>query len=284
MPKLRMMFAVGVSCLIWGAAQVAAQEPQELQNGLQETQNELQEPQNGPQIPVEPQDAPQEPQAALNEPQTPTRPLDAPQLLPGIGDLFGSALSALQSIFPEGEDAQAAIPAPPPEPDYETDPDIARIDKLFLRLANLSEEDSHAAEGLVSDIMAELSRHESPTAEFLLKRARLASQLGQRGQAIDHVTRAIAFQPDFAEAWHFRATIHFEQDNYGLAIRDLNQALRAEPRHFAAWVGLGLILEELGHERAAAAAYRSALAWHPYLTRAQEKLQAIEDALFGEPA
>ena len=58
-------------------------------------------------------------------------------------------------------------------------------------------------------------------------------------------------------------SLAYKTQDYPGAIAAIQEALKREPRHFGALVGLGLIYEELGQERAALEAYRAALAIHP---------------------
>ena len=71
--------------------------------------------------------------------------------------------------------------------------------------------------------------------------------------------RVIAIQPDYAEAYNRRASVFLLEENMAEALRDVNEALRLEPRHFGAWTGLGRVLEELGAKDEALAAYREAV-------------------------
>ena len=62
-------------------------------------------------------------------------------------------------------------------------------------------------------------------------------------------------------------------ENYPEALRDLNETLRLEPRHFGALSGLGIMLEEMDEPERALAAYRAAARIHP---RQPEIAAAIE--------
>ncbi|MEL6752976.1 MAG: tetratricopeptide repeat protein, partial [Pseudomonadota bacterium] len=64
------------------------------------------------------------------------------------------------------------------------------------------------------------------------------------------------------------------------ALRDLNEALKHEPRHFGAWLGLGLMLERLGSTSEALEAYREALDIYPRLDaarRGEARLREMTD-------
>jgi tetratricopeptide (TPR) repeat protein len=118
----------------------------------------------------------------------------------------------------------------------------------------------------------------SPTVDILMKRG-LEYQKGDNAEAArDVFDRAIAIKPDYAEAWNRRAVLFFNDGKYDQAIDDLESALTYEPRHFGAWIGLGMIFESIDRPEAALKAYRKALAIHPHAESAKQgekRLQAI---------
>ena len=71
----------------------------------------------------------------------------------------------------------------------------------------------------------------------------LALQLGQPKIAIEHFSRVIGAAPKFAEGWNRRATAYFMVGDFEASLRDIQQTLVLEPRHFGALGGLSMILE-----------------------------------------
>jgi Tfp pilus assembly protein PilF len=102
-----------------------------------------------------------------------------------------------------------------------------------------------------------------------MRRAAEALSYGETELAHELLDRVILMRPDFAEAWHRRAGIFLSEENYPEALRDLNQALEADPRHFGAWLGMGFVLEQLGGETEALESYREALKIYPLMPQAK---------------
>ena len=70
-----------------------------------------------------------------------------------------------------------------------------------------------------------------------------ALHLGQPQTAIDQFTGVIEAIPQFAEGWNRRATAYFMVGDFEASLRDIQQTLALEPRHFGALSGLSMILE-----------------------------------------
>ena len=70
-----------------------------------------------------------------------------------------------------------------------------------------------------------------------------ALHLGQPQTAINQFTRVIEATPQFAEGWNRRATAYFMVGDFDASLRDIQQTLALEPRHFGALSGLSMILE-----------------------------------------
>lgn len=84
--------------------------------------------------------------------------------------------------------------------------------------------------------------------------------------------RLIERLPDFAEAYHQRAIVHFLLGNYTQARRDLLRVLRRNPIHFAAMAGLG-------HCCAAAGKLERSLGWYEQATRVYPRADGLQQAI-----
>ena len=59
--------------------------------------------------------------------------------------------------------------------------------------------------------------------------------------ALADIDKIIELAPDYVEGWNQRATVLFMLGRDTESVRDIQQVLRIEPRHFGALAGLGLI-------------------------------------------
>jgi tetratricopeptide (TPR) repeat protein len=110
----------------------------------------------------------------------------------------------------------------------------------------------------------------SATVDLMMSRGMEALEAQDLELARDMFDRAIQIKPDYPEAWNRRAALFFNDGKYDEAIADLEQALTAEPRHFGAWIGLGMIFESSEEPAAALLAYRKALEVHPFAVAAKQ--------------
>ena len=86
--------------------------------------------------------------------------------------------------------------------------------------------------------------------------------------------------PDYAEAWHKRATLYYLQMRDEESLRALHRTLELEPRHFAAVCGFAEIcLANELHDHALFA-FEAALALNPHLTDVRAQ---IDDLLALRP-
>lgn len=97
--------------------------------------------------------------------------------------------------------------------------------------------------------------------------------------AIDYFTAVIEAAPEFAEAWNRRATTYYMIGDFEAALRDIQQTLILEPRHFGALSGLSMIFEQSGDLARALAAEQLLLQLIPHDPRIQSRVAAFETAL-----
>ena len=122
---------------------------------------------------------------------------------------------------------------------------------------------------------------EAPSAgtRMLLKQGQDAMSGGDYSSALQNFDALVELEPEFAEAWNRRATLHYLMGNYKASIYDVERTLRLEPRHFGAMSGLGLIYDAMGDEEAALLAFQKALKMNPHMPSVQARVMEIEQTL-----
>ncbi|MSR15291.1 MAG: tetratricopeptide repeat protein [Gammaproteobacteria bacterium] len=98
-----------------------------------------------------------------------------------------------------------------------------------------------------------------------LNAARAAMSLDKLDRADTLLAELTKSTPKFAEAWNQRALLRFLRKDYVGALRDIDETIRLEPRHFGALSGRGQCYLRLNQPQAALAAFEEALAIHPWL-------------------
>ncbi len=97
--------------------------------------------------------------------------------------------------------------------------------------------------------------------------------------ALNLLNNLVSNQPDFAEAWNRRATIHYLLGNYEDSLADIEQTLTLEPRHFGALSGVGLIMQQLGENEKALHAFEKVLEISPQNVGAAKSVKDLETKL-----
>lgn len=149
----------------------------------------------------------------------------------------------------------------------------AQLDDLF---AQLQSEEPGRVDRIERQIFAEWSKSGSAAMDLLLQRGKDALEAEKVDEAIGHLTALTDHAPGFAEGWNALAMAYFEAERYGPALEAIRHVLVLNPRHFGALAGLGRIMEEMGDDRAALAAFRAAHAIHPHQSGIEAGLARLE--------
>jgi tetratricopeptide (TPR) repeat protein len=64
---------------------------------------------------------------------------------------------------------------------------------------------------------------------------------GRMAQAVETFTRVIERKPDFVEGWNKRATAYYLMEDLEQSLKDCDEVIKRNPRHFGALSGYGLI-------------------------------------------
>jgi tetratricopeptide (TPR) repeat protein len=156
---------------------------------------------------------------------------------------------------------------------------VQNLDRLFAALRVAPDADS--AKQVESRIWAAWAAGGGDTATLLMTRVRTATDGKEFDLAIKLLTAIIDIKPDYIEAWNRRATLYFHKRDYTSAMADLRQVLIREPRHFGAWAGLGMILNDIGDEARALTAFRRAVELHPRMERIPDLIKRLTDTVDG---
>lgn len=154
---------------------------------------------------------------------------------------------------------------------------VPELDDLFDTLKR--EANASTARRIAAEVRRQQARSGSATVDLLLDRSRKAAEGQRLAAALDLADQIVLLQPQFAEGWNQRATLHYSMNRFDKALADLTCALHLEPRHFSAWTGLALIWREYGRPDTALAAYMRALDAYPADREAQSAVAELAEEL-----
>jgi tetratricopeptide (TPR) repeat protein len=185
-----------------------------------------------------------------------------------------AALIALPLLF-----ISVLAPAQP-APNRAQESRRAELDSLFEGL-KVAPDDAVATmmEGRIRALWVEQA---SPATVLLLRRGARNLAARTHDEALEDFDAAIILSPTSAEAWHQRAQAYAALGDTASAARDLQEALRLEPRHFGALTTLSILQEERGDARAALRSLEAATALHPRLRGAAERLRELRRKADGD--
>src|ERR1700730_6054140 len=151
----------------------------------------------------------------------------------------------------------------------------------FLFGALKAAPDEASAKHVEARIWAIWLQTPSDTVALLMTRAKAAMDAQNSDVALKLLDAVIKLRPDYVEAWNRRATLYYLQNDYAHSVADIQQVLIREPRHFGALAGLGMIMQELGDDQRALAAFRKALAINPHLDKVPELVKTLTEKVEG---
>jgi tetratricopeptide (TPR) repeat protein len=121
----------------------------------------------------------------------------------------------------------------------------------------------------------------SDTTALLMTRVKTALDAHKPAVALKLLNSVVKLKPDYIEGWNRRATLYYMQNDYDRSLRDIEQVLVREPRHFGALAGLGMIMQDLGDDKRALDAFRKALAINPHLDKVPELVKTLTEKVEG---
>ena len=114
-----------------------------------------------------------------------------------------------------------------------------RLDNLFKELNSANDQEN--IKDLISDIWKIWYHADDPKVIEYFEKGIQAMELKNYPLAIRFFNNLIDIEPNFAEAWNKRATVHFIMGNFDKSMNDIKKTLELEPRHFGALDGMSLI-------------------------------------------
>ena len=181
-----------------------------------------------------------------------------------------------------GAEAADAASAPAEAPELTAEARLREREDLDLLFAELAQPEGESWARAETDILRIWSRSGSAAMDLLYKRGEAALDAGDTAGAIGHLTALTDHAPDFAEGWNQRAIVWFHLGRFGQSVDDIRRTLALNPRHFAAMVGFGAILEAMERPEQALEVYRAALAIHPHLEGIDEAVKRLEAEVAGQ--
>lgn len=122
----------------------------------------------------------------------------------------------------------------------------------------------------------------SPAVQLLMRRGLRHLETRSLPDAVEDFDAIIALAPEMPEGWNKRATAYYLMGDYDNAVKDIQETLAREPRHFGALAGLSSIQEARGDHTGALRAYERALAIHPRMAGAEARLKELRRRALGE--
>ena len=149
-----------------------------------------------------------------------------------------------------------------------------RLNILFKKLNETENQDE--IRDLISDIWNIWYEVDDPKVIEYFEKGIQAMNLRNYPLAIRFFNNLIEEDPNFAEGWNKRATVHFMMGNFDQSMQDIIKTLELEPRHFGALDGMGLIFIHQGQFKQAIDVYDKMLEIFPFSVKTMDKKERIQ--------
>ena len=149
-----------------------------------------------------------------------------------------------------------------------------RLNNLFKKLNETENQDE--IRDLISDIWNIWYEVDDPKVIEYFEKGIQAMNLRNYPLAIRFFNNLIEEDPNFAEGWNKRATVHFMMGNFDQSMQDIIKTLELEPRHFGALDGMSLIFIHQGQFQQAIDVYDKMLEIFPFSVKIMDKKERIK--------
>jgi tetratricopeptide (TPR) repeat protein len=178
------------------------------------------------------------------------------------------ALAQLQGKDKAGRVAACAVLA-----------EIGKPEDLPLLHTRLFDDDSRVRDAAEAAIWAVWSRSGDTAVDELFMTGVEQMRSTNLQAAVETFSRIIAMRPEFTEAWNKRATVYFLMGEDDLSLKDCDEVLKRNPRHFGVLAGYGQIYVHKHDLPRALEYFERALAQNPNMAGVQASMDAIRKAL-----
>ena len=152
-----------------------------------------------------------------------------------------------------------------------------RLNNLFKKLNETENQDE--IRDLISDIWNIWYEVDDPKVIEYFEKGIQAMNIRNYPLAIRFFNNLIEEDPNFAEGWNKRATVHFMMGNFDESMQDIIKTLELEPRHFGALDGMGLIFIHQGQFQQAIDVYDKMLEIFPFSVKTMDKKERIQSII-----
>jgi tetratricopeptide (TPR) repeat protein len=156
-----------------------------------------------------------------------------------------------------------------------------RLDGLFQRLQETGSPGE--ARALEQQIWRLWLESDDAAIDRLMAQGVAAMRAQDYAGALQAFDRMVEQEPDFAEGWNKRATVHYLMGEWRASVVDIQRTLELEPRHFGALFGLGLIYDALEQPEAALRSFEATLEVNPHSQSTLLRVQELRRQLQGRP-
>ena len=160
------------------------------------------------------------------------------------------------------------------------DQNASELPRLFSELKSATS--AEGAARVEAEIWLQWLEIDDQKSSALLDQIVHAMETRDLDEALIASDELITHNPDFAEGWNKRATVHYLMGRYESSVNDIRQTLLREPRHFGAISGLGLIFLRKGDLPSALEAFERVLEISPQSINAQRSAESVKGQIGEE--
>lgn len=157
--------------------------------------------------------------------------------------------------------------------------EVGRMEDVERLLARYRDVDPQVRELAVLATWQIWSRSGDPVIDKLFAQGTAQMEAFELEEALATFGTIVKRKPAFAEGWNKRATILFLLGRFEASLKDCDEVLKRNPRHFGALSGAGQIHLQLGNVERALEYFRKALTVNPNLQGVADAVPVLEETL-----